>query len=98
MFCTLLGSNGNNVVAVTSLSQCDPSKTAYLSASELSALMQQASSAASQSSLTVAELFAVPSVPDLQNIFMQGFSLPCTVYLVSWVYGQLLSFIEDSKS
>lgn len=64
-------------------------------ATQLSAL-QGSASAASTSSLTVAELFAVPSSPDLATIFMQGFSLPLICYLVAWAYGLLISFIGEN--
>ena len=96
MFCTLVGSNGA-VVSVADLSQCDPLQPAYLSASELSVLMQQASAASQSSSLTVAELFAYPTSDQLLQVFQIGFFLPLQVYLLAWVYGVLLSFfkIED---
>lgn len=50
---------------------------------------------ANSSSLTVSELFAVPAVPDLQTVFMAGFSVPLTLYLAAWAYGVLLSFINQ---
>jgi hypothetical protein len=69
---------------------CNPALDLVMTASEFAKLAN-----AQSASLTVAELFAVPAVPDLQTVFMYGFSMPLILYLVAWAFGVVLNFINE---
>jgi hypothetical protein len=46
---------------------------------------------------TLEGIFAVPVAPDLTSAWMTGFGLPLTLYLVSWAYGRVLSFMNENE-
>jgi hypothetical protein len=81
-------------ITTASYLDCNPSLDITMTASEFAAL-KNAIANAGNSNLTVAELFAVPAVPDLQTVFMAGFALPLILYLVAWAYGVVLNFINE---
>lgn len=78
-------------ITTTVISDCDATKPLLsMTVNEFANLAN-----ASSSSLTVAELFAVPAVPDLQTVFAQGFALPLILYLVAWAFGSVVNFINE---
>lgn len=77
-------------ITTASYLDCNPSLDIIMTASEFAKLANTQSA-----SLTVAELFAVPAVPDLQTVFMGGMSLPLILYLVAWAFGVVLNFINE---
>ena len=43
---------------------------------------------------TLVDVFAVPLQSDLQSLWMTGFALPVIVYLSSWAYQSVISFVN----
>lgn len=79
-----------NAITTASYLDCNPSLPLTMTANEFANLAN-----AQSASLTVAELFAVPSIPDLETVFMYGFKLPLIFYLVSWAFGVVVNFINE---
>lgn len=60
-------------------------------------LVQQLPSCVSQS-IAFPDVFAMPSVVDLQTVFYVGFSAPVIVYLSAWAYNVVVRFINDNNT
>lgn len=45
---------------------------------------------------TLQDIFSIPLQSDLQQMWMTGFALPVSVYLVSWAYQSIINFWKMS--
>ena len=79
-----------NKITTASYLDCNPSLPLTMTANEFAKLANVNSAA-----LTVADLFAVPSVADLQLIFTYGFRTTLIVYLTAWAFGVVVNFINE---
>lgn len=81
-------------ITTTSYLDCEPSLDITMTASEFAAL-KDAIANIGNSNLTVAELFAVPSVIDITNIFWLGFNYAVYFYVFAYLVGSVVIFISE---
>jgi hypothetical protein len=54
-------------------------------------------SSAFQSAPTLYDLFNIPLVPDLQTMFMTGFTIPIVAYLTAYAYGVIINWFSEPE-
>mgnify|MGYP000662724021 CR=1 FL=1 len=78
-------------ITTTVISDCDATKPLLsMTVNEFANLAN-----ASSSSLTVAELFAVPLATDITNIFWLGFNSIIYFYIFAYLVGSVVNFISE---
>lgn len=47
---------------------------------------------------SVDDLFLIPPIADMQELFLTGFSIPLIVYLTCWGYGVVINWFNREES